>query len=55
VADRDFGPILSSLLLGPCALQFSKVKANEASWSELPANELVQRHKISRYLMGIHI
>ena len=26
VGDPDYGPILSSLLVGPCALEFTKVK-----------------------------
>lgn len=47
VADQDFGPILSSLLVGPCALEYTKVKASGSIWTDLPANELVQRHKIS--------
>ena len=42
VGDPDFGPILSSLLVGPCALEYTKVKSNN-HWYELPANELVQR------------
>ena len=32
VADQDFGPILSSLLVGPCALEFSKVKSCGQLW-----------------------
>ena len=47
MADQDYGPILSSLLVGPCALEFTKIKTTCHSWSDLPANELVQRHKIS--------
>lgn len=47
VGDQDYGPILSSLLVGPCALEYTKVKSNSQHWYELPANELVQRHKIS--------
>ena len=43
VGDPDFGPILSSLLVGPCALEYTKVRSNSQFWYELPANELVQR------------
>eukprot|EP00095_Tigriopus_kingsejongensis_P009031 snap_masked-scaffold458_size165745-processed-gene-0.3 protein:Tk09031 transcript:snap_masked-scaffold458_size165745-processed-gene-0.3-mRNA-1 annotation:"small g protein signaling modulator 1-like" len=47
IADQDYGPILSSLLVGPCALEYTKIRANGHIWTDLPANELVQRHKIS--------
>ncbi|TRY80317.1 hypothetical protein TCAL_11740 [Tigriopus californicus] len=47
IADQDYGPILSSLLVGPCALEYTKIRANGQIWTDLPANELVQRHKIS--------
>lgn len=33
--------------MGPCALEYTKVKSNSQHWYDLPANELVQRHKIS--------
>ena len=32
VADQDYGPILSSLLVGPCALEFTKVKPTPNNW-----------------------
>ncbi|XP_073948313.1 small G protein signaling modulator 2-like isoform X2 [Choristoneura fumiferana] len=47
VADPDFGSILSSLLVGPCALEYSKAKAPACFWSDPPADELVQRHRMS--------
>lgn len=47
VADPDFGSILSSLLVGPCALEFSRAKTADHFWSDPPADELVQRHRIS--------
>lgn len=47
VADPDYGSILSSLLVGPCALDFSRAKSPEMFWSDTPADELVQRHRIS--------
>ncbi|XP_012286405.1 small G protein signaling modulator 1 [Orussus abietinus] len=47
VADPDYGSILSSLLVGPCALDYSKTKTQDHYWTDPPANELVQRHRIS--------
>ncbi|CAK1590328.1 unnamed protein product [Parnassius mnemosyne] len=47
VADPDYGSILSSLLVGPCALEYSKAKAPACFWSDPPADELVQRHRMS--------
>ncbi|XP_053617034.1 small G protein signaling modulator 2-like isoform X2 [Plodia interpunctella] len=47
VADPDYGSILSSLLVGPCALEYSKAKAPASFWSDPPADELVQRHRMS--------
>ncbi|CAG7826966.1 unnamed protein product, partial [Allacma fusca] len=47
VADPDYGSILSSLLVGPCALDFSKLRTGEHLWTDPPADELVQRHRIS--------
>lgn len=41
VADPDFGSILSSLLVGPCALEYSKAKAPACFWTDPPADELV--------------
>ncbi|EEB20263.1 run and tbc1 domain-containing protein, putative [Pediculus humanus corporis] len=47
VADPDYGSILSSLLVGPCALDYSKAKTQDYFWTDPPADELVQRHRIS--------
>ncbi|XP_045119752.1 small G protein signaling modulator 1-like isoform X2 [Portunus trituberculatus] len=47
VADPDYGTILSSLLVGPCALDFSRMKTADHLWTDPPADELVQRHRIS--------
>ncbi|XP_041971436.1 small G protein signaling modulator 2-like isoform X2 [Aricia agestis] len=47
VADPDYGSILSSLLVGPCALEYSKAKAPICFWTDPPADELVQRHRMS--------
>ncbi|KAK6642141.1 hypothetical protein RUM44_013864 [Polyplax serrata] len=47
VADPDYGSILSSLLVGPCALDYSKTKTQNYFWTDPPADELVQRHRIS--------
>lgn len=47
VADADFGSILSSLLVGPCALDYTRAKTIDHFWNDPPADELVQRHRIS--------
>ncbi|XP_037936308.1 small G protein signaling modulator 2-like [Teleopsis dalmanni] len=47
VADPDFGSILSSLLVGPCALEFTRAKTADHYWLDPHADELVQRHRIS--------
>ncbi|XP_073833326.1 small G protein signaling modulator 1-like [Musca autumnalis] len=47
VADPDYGSILSSLLVGPCALEFTRAKTADHYWSDPPADELIQRHRIS--------
>lgn len=47
VADPDYGSILSSLLVGPCALEYSRSKTPDHFWTDPPADELVQRHRIS--------
>ncbi|KAK9892337.1 hypothetical protein WA026_019791 [Henosepilachna vigintioctopunctata] len=47
VTDPDYGSTLSSLLLGPCALDYSKTKTPDHFWTDPPANELVQRDRIS--------
>lgn len=41
VADPDYGSILSSLLVGPCALDFSRTKTPDHFWTDPPADELV--------------
>ncbi|XP_078599803.1 small G protein signaling modulator 2-like isoform X11 [Branchiostoma floridae x Branchiostoma japonicum] len=46
LADPVEGTILASLLVGPCALDFSKVKTPDHYWTDPTADELVQRHRI---------
>lgn len=41
VADPDYGTILSSLLVGPCALDYSRLKNQDHFWTDPPADELV--------------
>lgn len=41
VADPDYGSILSSLLVGPCALDYSRTKTPDHYWTDPPADELV--------------
>ncbi|CAF3545141.1 unnamed protein product [Rotaria sordida] len=40
------GPILASLLAGPCALEFTRVKTSDHLWTDPHADELVQRHRM---------
>ncbi|EDX18463.1 GD17491, partial [Drosophila simulans] len=40
VADPDYGSILSSLLVGPCALEFTRAKTADHYWSDPCADEL---------------
>ncbi|XP_037089913.1 small G protein signaling modulator 1-like [Pollicipes pollicipes] len=47
IADPDFGTILGSLLVGPCALEYTRMKTLDHFWSDPPADELVQRARIS--------
>ncbi|KAI1293827.1 Small G protein signaling modulator 2 [Halotydeus destructor] len=47
VADAVSGQILASLLVGPCALDYSKMKTQDHYWTDPPADELVQRHRLS--------
>ncbi|CAB1447752.1 unnamed protein product [Pleuronectes platessa] len=44
--DPTDGPILASLLVGPCALEYTKVKTADHFWTDPSADELVQRHRI---------
>ncbi|XP_064460761.1 small G protein signaling modulator 2-like isoform X3 [Ornithodoros turicata] len=47
VSDPVSGQILASLLVGPCALDYSKMKTQDHFWTDPPADELVQRHRLS--------
>lgn len=41
--------IVNSLLIssvGPCALEYTKLKTSDHFWTDPSANELVQRHRI---------
>ncbi|XP_071621521.1 small G protein signaling modulator 2 isoform X5 [Heliangelus exortis] len=46
MADPVCGPILASLLVGPCALEYTKLKTADHYWTDPSADELVQRHRI---------
>nr|XP_023998978.1 small G protein signaling modulator 2-like [Salvelinus alpinus] len=46
--DSVFGPILAYLLVGPCALEYTKLKTSDHFWTDPSANELVQRHGAHR-------
>ncbi|XP_027196106.2 small G protein signaling modulator 2-like isoform X2 [Dermatophagoides pteronyssinus] len=47
VSDPVAGQIFASLLVGPCALDYTKIKTQDQYWTDPPADELVQRHRIS--------
>ncbi|KAM8885234.1 small G protein signaling modulator 1 [Spinachia spinachia] len=44
--DAVDGAILASLLVGPCALEYTKMKTADHFWTDPSADELVQRHRI---------
>ncbi|XP_051491585.1 small G protein signaling modulator 2 isoform X5 [Apus apus] len=46
LADAVCGPILASLLVGPCALEYTKLKTADHYWTDPSADELLQRHRI---------
>lgn len=46
MADPVDGPILASLLIGPCALEYTRMKTCDMLWSDPNADELIQRHKM---------
>lgn len=39
--------ISNTFSVGPCALDYSCTKSNDQFWTDPPADELVQRHRIS--------
>jgi hypothetical protein len=41
------GMIVFLTAVGPCALDYSKTKTQDHFWTDPPADELVQRHRIS--------
>lgn len=43
IADPDYGGILSSLLMGPCALEYTKTKTIDQLWTDPSADELVRQ------------
>ncbi|CAF0919976.1 unnamed protein product [Brachionus calyciflorus] len=46
LADPVDGPIFNSLLIGPCALEYTQMKSCEHLWNDPNADELIQRHKM---------
>ncbi|MEE6468779.1 hypothetical protein FKM82_008377 [Ascaphus truei] len=46
ISDPVCGSILASLLVGPCALEYTKLKTADHYWTDPSADELVQRHRI---------
>lgn len=47
LADAESGTLLGALLVGPCALEYTRLKTCDHYWSDPPADELVQRARIS--------
>lgn len=47
LSDPVEGEIFASLLIGPCALEYSKIKSQDHFWSDPSADELLQRHRLS--------
>ncbi|KAJ4941961.1 hypothetical protein JOQ06_011832 [Pogonophryne albipinna] len=45
--DNVDGPILASLLVGPCALEYSKMKTADHFWTDPSADELIQKRHSS--------
>ena len=39
-------------LVGPCALEYTRMKTQDHYWADPPADELVQRHRISSGAYG---
>jgi hypothetical protein len=46
VADPVDGPIFSSLLVGPCALEYTRLKTSDHLWTDPNADELIQRYRM---------
>ncbi|XP_056414438.1 small G protein signaling modulator 2 isoform X2 [Hyla sarda] len=46
MSDPVCGSILAVLLVGPCALEYTKLKTADHYWTDPSADELVQRHRI---------
>ena len=45
-ADPVDGPIFGSLIIGPCTLEYTRIKAYENFYSDPNADELIQRHRM---------
>lgn len=41
-----FNGVSSVFTVGPCALEYTKMKTSDHYWSDPPADELLQRHKL---------
>ena len=52
-ADAVDGAILCSLLVGPCALEFTRIKLYENTWQDPHADELLLRHRMHSGLSPI--
>lgn len=51
----SYGALINNfqkISVGPCALEFTKLKTRDHYWTDPPADELVQRHRISSGTSG---
>ena len=54
LADPVSGEIFAALLIGPCALDYSKAKTPDHFWTDPSADELIQRHRMSTSVTNGH-
>ena len=49
IADPVDGLIFGSLLFGPCALEYTRMKTCDHLWTDPNADELIQRHRMHNF------
>lgn len=54
MSNSVYGEIIAVLLVGPCALDFTKMKTHDHYWSDPPADELIQRHRLHSRRINHH-
>lgn len=53
IADPVDGLIFNSLLIGPCTLEYTRMKTCDHLWSDQNADELIQRHRMQSAFSSI--